>query len=486
MNRPTSNVDDLVEMADEAIAESDFSQAVNILRKAAAVAPLRKDIRNRLAVALEGTPVPRKASKSREVMRFEDSDLKVHFDDGLSYDGESKAQGDGSGREAIGLIAKKAFDAAAGQTARAGVATRNLTNLLQHGIQTWKSSLIDQVKITEPTPYNPVKAVKNPVLHVSDTTRAEVFGVESELVDYLNRTNSTTGHPDVEIDGEGHEAAHHTFLRDSVRETSPASGKKSGRPTSGKKTGARQTDVEDVLAAGIDGFIEALGRANKRKIAFTTVYVALGAFFTYACFDVSKKFPAVNTLAGESVMTASMGHLNLAQATTNDEAIIHAKKLTEDGKVSEAIAILKAQLESGILLKNRDQIRVELATLLNSQAEAHLTNNRMSDSVSAYREALKILPADAALQLRLANALYYMGTLSDSDQTTKQTALSDAKTTLKALVSKASDNLQTHRLLGLVHEAQGEQNLARLSWQKVRALAPSNSAESKEAASHLK
>ncbi len=90
------------------------------------------------------------------------------------------------------------------------------------------------------------------------------------------------------------------------------------------------------------------------------------------------------------------------------------------------------------------------------------------------------------MQLRLANALYYMGTLSDSDQTTKQTALSDAKTTLKALVSKASDNLQTHRLLGLVHEAQGELNLARLSWQKVRALAPSNSAESKEAASHLK
>ncbi len=483
MNRPTIDVDDLLEMANEAIAEGDFVQAVTILRKATTVAPLRKDIRNRLAIALEGTPVPRKGSQRRD-SSMEVEHAPSHYETSVAVYPSPEAIDEVGSREAISLIAKKAFDAAAGQTARAGVATRNLTNLLHQGIQTWKSSLND-VTTAQPTAPRTDKLDFNPGLRVSDATQAGVFGPETDLESYLNRANpgenlQVAGSATIEIEDDDNFASEGAIRL--TRPTTTASKKSAAKG----KASARNTDVEDVLAAGIDGFIEVLRRANKQKILFGIVYVALGALFSYACFDVSKKFPAVDTIPGSQVQTASLGTLNLSEATTNGEAISSAKRLAAEGNAADAINILKSQLESGSLLKNRDQIRIELATILNKQAEKHLTNNRLRDSVAMYREALQILPADAALQLRLANALYYMGTLGDLDETGKSTALSDAEKTLKSLASKAGDNLQTHRLLGLVHEAQGDKSQAKAAWQKVSALAPSSSSESKEATSHLK
>lgn len=476
MNRPTIEVDDLLDMADEAIAEGDFTQAVTILRKAVAVAPLRKDIRNRMAIALEGAPVNRNTPSGDATKPLPGDAHGLAFSlnaaDGDIFDSLEE----GVGRDAISAIAKKAFEAAADQTARASVATRNLTNLLHQGLQTWKSSLAHPVKPLDITSLHVIET--EPGLHVSDATQAGVFAPEIDFADYL-RTNA---YENGRVPAEDFE----DNLDEELIETPPASDrKKNPRILIKKKNAPQKNDVEDVLAAGIDGFITVCARADKRKFVFGIVYTALGALFSYACFDVSKKFPAVSTSADRPVQAASMGNLNLSEVT-DTEAIHHARKLAVDGKSTEAIIALKAQLESGNLLKSRDQIRIELATILNTDAEKHLTNNQLGDSVYTYREALKILPGDAALQLRLANALYYLGTSGGTDAAAKKTALTDAEKILKVLSVKSAKNLQMHRLLALVNEALGKTSQAKASWQKVKALALSESAEMKEAASHLK
>ncbi len=489
MNHPTLDVNDLLEIADEAIEAGDFPHAVSILRKAAEVAPLRKDVRNRLAIALEGSPVTRKTSRSLppsiKVSDPEDFDYMEADEEYPRFATEA----DGGGRETISLIAKKAFDAAAGQTARAGEATRSLTNLLHQGLQTWKSSLADQVKHFDQTAASNTKAspANDPVARVSEAMHAGVFGPEKELEDYLSRADPALGQPQVNLNEQEFSEEHDPTLDSETHLAQPGSrSKKSSRASTGKKTGTRQTDVEDVLAAGIDSFIEAVGQADKKKITFGIVYFAMAALFAYACFDVSKKFPSITTIPGQHVQSASLGNLDLSDVVTNSEAISESKMLVAAGNLQQAADLLKKQLESGKLLKNRDEIRVELAAVLNTEAEKYLTNNKLSDSVATYREALKVLPDDAALQLRLANALYYLGTLSGSDASQKNSALADAENVLNLLGSKTSDNLQTHRLLALVHEARGAKSLAKASWQKVKALAPENSAESKEAASRLK
>jgi Flp pilus assembly protein TadD len=352
---------------------------------------------------------------------------------------------------------------------------------LQQGIQSWRSSLEVKKKPAIEAPMS--TAVLNEAdTDVSGETRANVFEPEVDLQEYLKRISST----DTGIEQEAETADDYEIELESIEQLKkPVMSNKAVRATSPRTKPTRPTDVEDVLAAGIGGFIEAVGQANKTKIAYGLVYIALAGLFTYACFDVSRKFPAVETIPGQQVQSASLGALNLNESQGSDEAIARARSLVSAGKTSEAINLLQVELQSGKLLHNRDLLRIELAALLNGLAEQHLRGNQFQESVARYKQALEILPSDAALQLRLGNALYYQGTLGTTDSA-KAGALADAVSVLETITSKNPDNLQAQRLLALVSEARGEKKTATAAWKKVKALASANSAEFKEADSHLK
>ena len=68
----------------------------------------------------------------------------------------------------------------------------------------------------------------------------------------------------------------------------------------------------------------------------------------------------------------------------------------------------------------------------------------------------------------------------------KSATIDESLDMLDKLVARGSDNLQVYRLRALLQEAGNQGNQAKASWQKVKALAPENSAEHAEAVARLK
>lgn len=511
MNRPTDELENLLSMADEAMADGDFESAVGILREATSIAPLRRDVRNKLALALERAPAgshgnhastrshhapepspveePQHAPEPQELPSF--STASVAFEDFDDDDGEVDedylpsvtvpvASGPG-GVEQISDVARKAFKVAAGTTSRAGVATRNLTNLLQTGIQSWKSSLVDQVQAARASE-NAVRQDQGAAAVAGASPEAGLFKADKDLDAYLNQPLSATVSSFQRHHAEETEAdpAPET---DKVTRSAPVS-RKASRAGSTKKSTSRPNDVEDVLAAGIGGLIEVVARTDKKKFVYAGVYMLMGGLFAFACFDSTRKFPGVQAVpAVRSVEAASMNALDFSVSSGN--VIEEARQLAQMGKPTQAINLLKNGLVTG-QHSSADKIRIELAAQLNTLAEAKLRNNQLTESADLYRNAVIVLPNDQALSLRLANALYYQGVMGKTSADEREAALKEGLEIVQGLASKGSDNVQVYRVLALLHEATGSKNQAKASWQKVKAMAPENSAEQKEAASHLK
>lgn len=493
MNHPTNEVDDLVSMAEEAIADEEFSEAIGILRRAKSIAPLRKDIRGLLATALAGVP-SRPTTENRKTVpdsAITQRNNEPHFafqDEPLpSYLQEEYVEIP-SGPEAVADVARKAFRAVADTTSRAGTASRQLSNLLSNGFQNWKSSMFSH-ESTAALSAAPLAAARLQTTDaVSEVTEAGIFAAPEELDQYLPPSSASISHfpagsPTVSQFEAIEEPAH---IEEPAPPAQPASKtRKRTNSSPGRKSNTGPTDVEDVIAAGIGGFIDAIGRADKKKIAYGAVYFAMGALFTMACIDVSKKFPAVSAVqSGKPVQAASMGGLDLTPAI-REYPLEEARALAKAGKSAEAVEVLRTALATR-LQPNAEQLKSELGAQLNLLAEEKLRSNQLPQSSDLYRQAVEVLPNDDSLRLRLANALYYQAIMDPTGGATQKDLLSEATELLEKLASKNSTNLQVYRVLALVHEADGNSVGAKASWQKVKTMASAGTAEHKEAVSHLK
>lgn len=508
MNRPTDELDTLLSCADEAMAEGDFDEAVVILRQAARVAPLRRDVKTRLALALDGAPPEprRKASpppQGRDTLMnyVETAPEPSLLGDDFPSDTISTDQ--------ISEAARKAFRAAADTTAKATVAGRKLTNLLQTGIQGWKSSLTGRIE----TPTAPLKSRDEDPGASTNSAEAGIFLSDAELDSFIavapaaaRTAASSAPAPGFEPEAMEVPSSYSTYIPATEAPVAPVSepvtapepeasapvgalikaapaSKKSGRAPS-RKHATRPSDVEDVLAAGLGSFVEALMRADKKKIAFACTYAGMAALLTFACFDASRKFPGVQAVPGSTpVATASLSSLDLSSVTTTP--VIEARNLAAAGKNAEAISLLKNKLLDGTVRPANDPIRIELATQLNAAAEEKLRGNFLKESVNLYREAVGVMPTDSGLSLRLANSLYYLATMGAS-ASEKTSSIKDGLEILDGLVTRGGGNVQVYRLRALFQEAGGDKSKALASWQKVKSLAGENTAEHAEAVSRLK
>lgn len=477
MNHPTDELETLLSCAEEAMAEDDYEEAVVILKQAASVAPLRRDVRNLLAMALQGVPDrPKKLQQpvpsQRTADHFPVHDYPVDDDMAENLPGSSAST-------------QRAFRAVADTTVLAGEAGRTLTNLVQNGLQSWKSSLLGQVQSLQIRRAVP----KTDPGAVAGSAEAGLFTTHSQdISDIMGPAPALESVPmyrpveempaDAEIDTEDVET-------ERIAKSAPVSRKASPAPASSSKKPSRPTDMEDVLAAGFGSLIEAVTRANKKTFVFAGVYVALGMLFGFACFDAARKFPGVEMVPGQgTVSTASMGALDLSGVAGSPVA--EARRLVSSGQPERGINLLKASLLDGKVHPANDPIRIELAAQLNAVAENKLRANQLKESVNNYREAVGVMPDDSGLTLRLANALYYYAIMTNLPAEDKAATIKESLDILDKLVARGSDNLQVYRLRALLQEAANQTSQAKASWQKVKALAPEKSAEHSEAAARLK
>ncbi len=485
MNHPTDELENLLSCAEEAMADEDYDQAVIILRQASHVAPLRRDVRNMLAMALQGAPAstPRKKKKAvapvatpAPVVYFEPSEYPDDHEPDDFYGDEPDNR---YSAQQISEVTQSAFRAAADTTARVGAQTGSaISSLLQTGIKNWKSSFSQLSSLRKPAP--------------QVDSGATVGSAEAQLFTHSRDIE--------EIMGPAPEASSVQMYRplqeepvvadeepEVERVVQPAkTARKEARSSSLKpKSKSRPTDMEDVLAAGFGSLIEAAGNADKKKIGYAGIYLMLAVLFGYACFDAAKKFPEVETVPGMgSVASASIGALDLSAVSTSPVA--EARRLAGSGQAEAAVNLLKANLLDGKMHPANDPIRIELATQLNAIAEDKLRKSELKESVIHYREAVGVMPDDSGLALRLANSIYYYVTMGSLNSNEKSAVIKEGLGILDKLVARGSDNVQVYRLRALLQDTGGQTSQAKASWQKVKALAPENTAEHTEATSRLK
>lgn len=447
MNRPTIDVEELLEMADEALAAGDTQGAISILRKAVNVAPLRKDVRNQLAMVLEGTPVKRRARATAPVQEYVPAagvtgtghELESDYAGSVDFEEIEEAP-----RVSIEDVARRAFASASEKTQRAGEATRRLSNLLQNGFSNLTSFRFAREAAVERTPASVVDDV---------SAQEQVFQPESELQSFFDRTVEDETFDEAESDGAEPE------MERLVR-PAPVSRKSASTTKSAKKSSGRATDVEDVLAAGVGGFIEAISRVEKSRFVYAFVYTVLIGFFGYACFDVSKKFPAgtgSGQLAAASLAfdgaVVQQPELDIVKLRAEVAKLKDAREYQQaDDMLKNEIEALKSQLVSGKILTSRDVTRRNLIELLDMQGEVRLTASQFGGSVASYEEALKVMPDNSMIQLHLANALFYQGTQGTLNDEVRRESLSKADSLLTGLRVKDAGNASVNQLQELVRE----------------------------------
>lgn len=483
MNHPTDELENLLSCAEEAMADGDYDQAVIILRQASHVAPLRRDVRNMLAMALQGAPAstPRKKKKAATpvataapVEFYETSEYPdTEPDDFYEEEQESRYSA-----QQISEVTQNAFRAAADTTARVGAQTGSaISSLLHTGLKSWKSSFLSQIS-----------SLRKPVQQVD--TGATVGSAEAQLFTHSRDIEEIMGPAPAAGSVQMYrplqeEPAVEDEEPEVERLVQPAKTVRKEARSSSTKPKSRPTDMEDVLAAGFGSLIEAAGKADKKKIGFAGIYMALAVMFGFACYDAAKKFPDVEMVPGTgTVTTANIGALDLSAVSTSPVA--EARRLAGSGQAEAAVSLLKANLLDGKMHPATDPIRIELATQLNAIAEEKLRKSELKESVIHYREAVGVMPDDSGLALRLANSIYYYATMGSLTSDEKTSVIKEGLGILEKLVARGSDNVQVYRLRALLQDAAGQTSQARASWQKVKALAPENTAEHSEADRRLK
>lgn len=149
--------------------------------------------------------------------------------------------------------------------------------------------------------------------------------------------------------------------------------------------------------------------------------------------------------------------------------VARARKYLDEKRYDDAIVVL-TQSGAGGSSKSSMEERQVLALAHDKKASMLLENDRLDEAVEHYRKAVALNPGDGGLHLRLGNALYYCGVLSQDKDSQKH--LRDALSELTASLEIDRNNVHAYERLATVYEALRDNEQARTAWGQVLKLAP--------------
>lgn len=447
MNHPTTEVDELLSLANEALEDGDTVQALQALRSAGRLAPLRKDIKNEIARILEGSLVPSSKSPAKKRRMQPVQEIDLPDTDTVSF------------KDTLEEVAQKAFKfASEGTTAT----TSKLTNLVSEGLKSLRFSHKNQIS-------DPAARFEKQPIEFGDQT---ILNSNAELNEYLER--EAEYYDDEEL----------------AEEEQLASNTKMKSPRSGKKPKPARA-VEDVLSDKMFQTFQQLAAADRIKLGLTASYIALLVFTGFACYKVGQTFPAIRmggaavateTINLDAVSSTSPGS-NVTALVLDTDPLQEANALLAAGNTGEAITVLQSSLSAGLPKATLTNVSSELSKLLAQRGADNLKTNKFQESIADYRKALELDPHNHTLMLHLGNALYYAG-IRDPKSGGKK-VLQEAAKNLEAALIYDKSNHHGYSILASTYQELGDKTKSRQAWQKVLDNPKASSEQKKTAKENL-
>jgi len=422
MNHPTDEVDELYELAQEALACEDYPQAIIFLKRGLEIAPLRKDLRRALADALARDTAAGTLSTSNSTV-------------------------------ADPRTVKSTAATAAGPPQASG--------------STWM----------RPSRAKSTTAISTPRIAPTPRTHGSLsLALDEEDFDLAEAAEVETPEPETRFPDR----------TDRVEEPST-------KTPATRRRSRRTREFEDVLADLLENLGTLFTPHNRVRMAHGTAYAAVALFIGVACYNSQIKFgPQLERYASTQakppvasvptpeprLLMGSVASPELAPVIEDTTVLNDAQQQFNGGNFDEAIGLLTPVVQTGARTPYRDSAKQLLAKAYDAKATRKLKDGAVSTAVEAYREAVKLAPADSGFRLHLANALYYAG--ADSGGTAKP-LVNEALQIALDIVKSDPKNVNAYQVQGRCYSALGQGGSARKAWQAVVTHSPTKSRAAEEA-----
>lgn len=169
-----------------------------------------------------------------------------------------------------------------------------------------------------------------------------------------------------------------------------------------------------------------------------------------------------------------------ASASEESRILQLAKDYVVQKRYEDAVKLLASCLERGTVSSElQSTFQEELAKAYDQLGTSLLERNKLLQAVGAYEKAVQYAPRNTAYLLRLANARYYCGTLLNSPDST--TALEQAEKEVARVLDNEPRNLDAYQLQAAIRERLRNVKGALAAYAKIIELAPPTSPDAKKA-----
>jgi hypothetical protein len=413
MNTVSNRADELLELARDAVQREDFGCAVDLLRKASNLAPMRQDIREILAAILtESPPKALPVSRKREFTPARNSIDEIADNGNVREPFVSMFTGGGEAR-------RRKQEARDVPGFPMSTPDEESTTLVRRTEQPSHPS--SKSKSFEQLAGNEVEHLETSRFKCPSTRKPEA----SDLREQRENDGGSSIASERPFQPESGSVFHFNLPRKESKafkravfaeEAVPES-----IPTRRRKHRLSETDREFVdESTPPNETPETLSSwrhsMSPRLVAYGMVYGAMLFFTALASSVTYYKFfhkPTQKAVLADSAPLRDSGfQTKLETATPTQEEIL---RLSTDyvlrKRFDDAIGLLTPVLAKGDATAIRDRIVEQLATSHDGRGTALLETNKLPEAVKSYGKAVELAPRKVDYLLHLANAHYYCGKL---------------------------------------------------------------------------
>ncbi len=446
-----SRVERLVAMARTAQETHDYEKAIQLIKQAITLAPLRSDLTRFLEELLEQSGSASMGDTSRTRSRFgqrasaqpEYSSLEPMNESA----GETKPRFEGEAATPVGETAKEL----ATEKQSAGLEKTGLLQQEHGGGADFFRPDTANISMNSPSsdPFATDYSGKKPL----KTRKRRTPGTEEPGV-LVNRQDKYDGEDSLDLFSHVAVGAEKIFQKGWSKIFSPR--------------------LQAALAIYSTIFV----------ILITSSVITHRKFFAHRPLEVANRaqLPSTPSVTSENSSAPS------SKSPQEDFETHQALKLVRDyiaqKRYEDATTLLENQLRRTSNPDLRKSIQAELARAYDLLGTSLLERNKLLQSLTAYEKAVKLAPEKPLYLLHLANAHYYCGTMLGDSESQRYLELADRE--LKEVLAADPRNLDAYQLQAALYEHRQNHAGAKEALTKIIELASPTSPEAKSAREKLK
>ncbi len=517
-------VEELLEEAENAIHEQDTERALRLARQARAMAPMRPDVRERVAFLLEQVEAPPEAPSRRLSRRVIQPTIE-----------EAPRPSRRQRRSAERAFANARIDEEDSSSDEDSPLPPRRFSFASLGARTLSFLMGDDEDADgevpeEPKPRRaPRETRKAPVAtpsRRSQVTPSRGYEPEEEPI-YQRQVTQTAAAPDEEtpeavslprsqrfeppqpspfvtrLRQNAQQSSLANRLADMDEETTDESPQRvrrrpppefEDRPSAATITRRRSAPIYEDITLSDDGdntsetspplqvaMASRLRSVPPRVVAWSMLLSSISIFMMIAGTVSYVQFFRPMSSTG-SRFTAAATSSTAGINAEDENHILRANEFITADKWDSAIELLAPSVRSDAPKALRERATALLALAHNRKGEALLRNTagsklampaeqqKLLDSVSNYRRAVELTPSNSQYQLHLGNALYYAGTLMPPEKGSGY--LEEALSVVKKSIELDPKDPLAAETLAQVYESMQDRDQAREAWMRFQEIAP--------------